>query len=183
MDNIIKISRFMQFICAILLLAYPVLVILYWVYAPNPIAIGSPDMNFHLSFIPPGTPILYTLDLKTKLIGFAATLIPVAVDMLLIYCLIRLFNLYKNAQIFVIDSAKYIKKTAYFLLLSQIIHPLYHATIMAIITWNNPANARYFTLHFDETNIGIILIALIIILVSWVMVEGCKLQQEQDLTV
>lgn len=35
----------------------------------------------------------------------------------------------------------------------------------------------------SERSIGIILIALMVILIFWIMLEGCKIREEQQLTV
>ncbi len=60
---------------------------------------------------------------------------------------------------------------------------LYQALIGFMLTWRNPPGHRFVSITLDQTNIGIILVALMVILISWIMLEGCKIREEQQLTV
>jgi len=52
-----------------------------------------------------------------------------------------------------------------------------------ILTWRNPPGHRFASITLIQTNIGVILVALMVILISWIMLEGCKIREEQQLTV
>jgi hypothetical protein len=69
------------------------------------------------------------------------------------------------------------------LLITQIIDPIYNGAMGLVLTRYNPPGHRFAAITLDETNIVIVLIALIVILISWIMSEGCKLREEQQLTV
>ena len=78
---------------------------------------------------------------------------------------------------------RYIRNIGYALIVTQVIDPIYQGIMGFVLTWHNPPGHRFSAISLDQTNIGVILIALIVILISWIMSEGCKLREEQQLTV
>lgn len=124
-------------------------------------------------------PILYSLNASTKLMGFLISCIPLSITMLILYYLVKLFKLYEHAQIFTFANVKYIRNIGWLVLLSQIIRPIYEAMITAALTFQNPHGHRFASISFSNNNLTTLIIALIIILISWVMAEGCKLNDEQ----
>lgn len=105
-------------------------------------------------------------------------------DLLILYFLIQLFKHYENGEIFSIKNIRYIKDIAITILYGQLlINPLYQAMISAVLTWHNPVGERTALIMFSSTNIGLLLGAILIILVSWIMQEGHQLQKEQQYTV
>lgn len=76
-----------------------------------------------------------------------------------------------------------IRNIGYALLIGQIINPFYEALMGLVLTLHNPSGHRFIGFTLDQNNIGILFAALIIILISWVMAEGCQLREEQQLTI
>jgi hypothetical protein len=99
--------------------------------------------------------------------------------MLIFYFLVCLFKLYERGDIFTLQSVRYIKKIGYTILISQIAGLFYHAAISLALTFNNPVGQRVISLGASQNNAYVIVIAIMIIFISWIMVEGCKLQEEQ----
>jgi hypothetical protein len=112
-------------------------------------------------------------------------MIPLGFELLTLYFLIKLFKLYEQGEIFSIRNVNFIRKTGYTMLIGQLINPVYQVLISVTLTWHNKLHGvpRYATIAFDGTSVGIILTSLMIILISWIMAEGCKLREEQQLTV
>lgn len=183
MDKIKRVSKCMRYIFTLFFILYPLSLIIFWIIAPQSFTLGNIHNYFHLSYIPDNVPLMLPLSYETKILGFVICLLPAGVYMYLLHALIRLFSLYEQAKIFVVESANYIRKIGYMLLLAQIVHPIYQVLISISLTYNNPPPYRILNFNFSETNLGIMLIGFIIILVSWVMSEGCRLQQEQDYTI
>jgi hypothetical protein len=52
-----------------------------------------------------------------------------------------------------------------------------------VLTWKNGPGERILAMSFSSNNIVVILIACIVILISWIMAEGHKLQEEHEYTV
>ncbi|EKD70101.1 MAG: hypothetical protein ACD_46C00636G0004 [uncultured bacterium] len=79
---------------------------------------------------------------------------------------------------------QYIKYIGYTLLIGQfIINPVYEAILSAMLTWHNPQGERMAMISFTGTNLGIVLTALLIILISWIMAEGYKINEDRKYTI
>lgn len=183
MNNIRRVSKCMRYIFSLFFLLYPLSLIAFWIIAPQSLSVGSAQNGIHLSYIPSGLPLIVPLDNETKLLGFAICLLPAVIYMYLLFNLINLFALYEKAKIFAAECATYIRRIGYMLLLGQLIHPLYQILISIAMTYKNPPSYHILHFNYTETNFGILLIGIIIILVSWVMSEGCRLQKEQEYTI
>lgn len=181
MHKIQQVSHYYRFLFQLMFLALPIMVGVFWLDAPTPI--GFPQIGFPVSFIPHGIEILHVLSPITKFYGFLICLIPLFFTELVLYYLIKLFLLYESAEIFSFENVTYIKKMGYALLAGQLFNPVFEALITLNLTWGNPQGHRVMAITVDGTNIGIILGALMTILISWIMAEGCKLREEQQLTI
>ncbi len=183
MHNIKKVSIFFRVLLQLAFVLLPIITIICWINAPNPVI---DSQNLSLSFLPNGLDklkILHELSLSTKIFGCLLSLIPTGINMLVLYFLIKLFELYQQGEIFSSQNVKYIRNTAYGLLLGQVVNPFYQGFLSALLTWQNPHGTRIAEVSLSGTNIGIVLAALLIILISWIMAEGCKLREEQQLTI
>lgn len=136
-----------------------------------------------ISFIPDDLKVLHTLSPETKFLGFLISLIPTGISMFIFYFLIKLFGLYERGQIFSTPSVKYIRNIGITVLVGELVNPIYLALISAAMTWNNPAGERLSTISISGTNVAMVITAVLIILISWIMAEGHKLQEEQKYTV
>jgi hypothetical protein len=181
-SRIKKVSFIFCLIFKVLFVAVPLVHIIAWFNAPNPIDVSG-QFGFLINVIPRGTQILHPLDNTTRLYGFLVDLIPVILMELIIYFLIRLFTLYQRAEIFSLQNVKYIKNTGLTLLILQIVRPLGDGFLTAVLTMGNPPGHRYIAITVSGTNVSMMLTAFIIILVSWIMAEGCRLREEQQLTI
>ncbi len=99
------------------------------------------------------------------------------------YYLIKLLSLYEKSEFFSEMNVRYIKNAGYLLFLSQMVNPFCNFALGFILTAYNPPGFRYASMSLTEWNLGLILTSVIIILMSWIMAEGVKLQIEQQLTV
>lgn len=184
MEKIKKVSLFFRVLFQITFIFIPLLLILFWINAPQPV--GLPQFGFGVSFIPEQAgsfQILHVLSPMTKLMGLLICFIPIGVYEFILYFLIRLFRLYSRGEIFSLLSVSYIKKVGYTLLIGQALEPLYQALQTANLSWGNGHGHRVIAISVSGTNIGIILFALLTILIAWIMTEACKLREEQQLTV
>ena len=95
----------------------------------------------------------------------------------------RLFNLYQKGTIFAIDNVRYIRNIGIVMLLWEIVSPFYQVLVTFILTSQNPPGHHFVTFSINSIDISTTIIAVIIIVVSWIMREGVELQQEQQYTV
>ncbi|HEX2548669.1 MAG TPA: DUF2975 domain-containing protein [Gammaproteobacteria bacterium] len=204
MRKIKNVSLFFKILFQIIFILLPVSLIVSWIYAPNEfvtlvgfIKLNAIPVNYAgmhtytnpgLEFLPStqgvtDKAILHTLTLGDKVIGCLVSFIPLIINMYIVYALIQLFKLYEKGEIFTLKHIQWIRHIAYALLIGQIIQPFYQFAMGIVLTHNNPPHHRYASITLDQTNIGILLTALLIILISWIMAEGYQMRQEQQLTI
>lgn len=190
MNKIQRVSLFFRVIFQVLFIAFPTVLAIAWMTTPDSVVMLGGLINARFipeSYIAPGTNhlggIMHTLSGSEKLLGFAISCLPLIVNLFIIYSLIKLFKLYEKGEIFSINNVRYIRNTGYGLLATQLINPIYEGVIGLALTWHNPPGHRYASISMDQTNIGILFVGLMVILISWIMAEGCKLREEQQLTI
>ena len=182
MNKIQRLSAIFKFIFIGLFILYPLLVIAFWVMPETYIAGIARGIGF--SFIPADTVIMHQLSWLDKFMGFAVDLVPNLLVMTAIYCLIKLFALYEQGKFFVVASARYLRRVGFLLLISDLTAIcIFHPLMQIVMTKHNPIGHRYTSVSFSTHDIYNILIALLIILISWIMLEACKIYEEQELTV
>lgn len=184
MDKIKRVSWFFRMLFQILFIVLPVVLAMSWMQAPQSMVLFNHIIE--LDTIPKmySAAILHPLTHMDKLLGFALSLLPLLVELFILYFLIKLFRLYEQGEIFHLNNVKYIRNIGYTLLIGQIlVDPIYQAFMGVILTWHNPPGHRFAGITLNQTNVGILLTALLVILISWIMAEGCKLREEQQLTV
>lgn len=167
----------------LLLILSPIESAISWVNAPNPLIMGGGVFQFNAIPSSYQTHILHTLSASEKLFGFLVGMLPLTITMVLLYCLIKLFRLFEQGEIFTLGVVSYIKKAAYVLLIGQALNPVYEFMMGLVLTLSNPLGQRLAKITFSHNNLGVILIALMILLISWIMAEGCKLSDEQRLII
>jgi len=148
-----------------------------WTYAPKPIAIFN-VIPVHYQGL-----VLHALDLNSKIAGFFLSSPSLIIKLIVVYSLIKLFYLYEHHEFFSHKNVLYIRNAGYALLILEIIKPVTDFFLGFILTLHNPPGFRIAMMTMSETNIGVILTSLIIILISWIMTEGRKLNDEQQLII
>ena len=184
MNKIQRVSKFFKWLFIITGIVLPVLLIIYWFHAPESITTEHPALI--MNDIPTNIKILHPLSSTTKLLGFAISLMPLAVNLFILYFLIHLFQLYQQCEIFSLRNVRYIKKIGYTLFIGQlIVNPIYEALLSAALTLGNPrvSHERMAAISFSGTNVAILITALLIILISWIMAEGHQLAEDQKYTI
>lgn len=182
MDRIKTVSHWFRILFQAVFVFESVILVWFWMNgAQTPTLWGS----IHPTILPLNinVSIPATMSPLTKLLGFLVSCIPTGITLGVYYCLIKLFSLYERAEIFTATNVNYIKKIGYLLLASALVEPFYEALITFILSFHAEPGHRFATASFGTTNISEIVMALIIILVSWIMTEGCKLRDEQAYTV
>lgn len=127
--------------------------------------------------------MMHRLTALTKLYGFLTCLIPLSVTLYVLYTLISLFKQYEKGIIFSFGTVRCYRQVGYGLLVGQLLAPVYQLLLSLVLTWHNPPGYRNMTMVFTGVNIGVLLIALMIIFLSWIMKEGLKIKEEQAYTI
>lgn len=180
MNKIKRVSRFFRIIFQLLLIALPIAVAVGWMNAPE-------GWFYFLKFdvIPReySSHIFHQLTASEKLLGFIVSTIPMMVHLFILYTLVKLFRLFEQGIIFSLENVNRIRNIGYALLIGEIINPFYQIAMGFVLTLHNPPGKGFIGVTFAQNEIGTLLTAFLIILISWIMTEGCKLSDEQQLTV
>jgi hypothetical protein len=178
MNRIQRVSLFFRIIFQLIFVALPILVIIAWTQAPDQVVLFS--HVFTLDAVPKAyqQAILHPLSASEKMTGFLLNCVPLVIELFILYSMIKLFRLYEQNEIFSLSNVRHIRNIGFSLLAYEILDPFYQFFMGIILTMNNPHGHRFAAITLDQTNVGIILTALMVILISWIMAEGCKLREE-----
>ena len=180
MGKVRFVSKCLKWVFAACIILFPVLQVVLWSHADRPIF-----FHFGSTFLPSGVDLvsLEASAAKTKFLCFSISMVPTGIVMGVCFLLVRLLSLYAKGIIFEPVNVSLIKKIAYLLLVKAVIGPIYEGALTAVWTMSKPVGQRMFYLSTQTVNLTGIIIVLMILVVAWVMAEGQKLQQEQQLTI
>lgn len=181
MNKIQRVSFCFKILFQITMVTMFLLQILGWIQAPE--AVKWPFLWFsviprtYINIVPP------MMTLNMKLMGFAASMVPVIIEMFVLYFLIKLFQSYEQGEYFSLNNVRYIRNVGYALLLDQFVNPFYQFVMGVVLTWNNPPGHRIAAITLNQTNLGMVITAFLVLVISWIMAEGYKMREEQQLTI
>lgn len=125
----------------------------------------------------------FPLPWKIRLLGLAVDMIPLSITMLSLWWLIHLFTCFANGQIFTESTVKYIRYLGWTMVVGVVATPIHEALMTAVLTMHNPPGEQMIGVSLESTDFEDLIVAGIIILVSWIMEEGRRLRESDELTV
>ena len=155
------------------------------------VAVPALDLAFWASFnhLPEGfladLPVSPTQPLSalSLSLAFLVSLIPLGVALYGLFTLRALFKLYEKAVIFSAENVKCYRRLGYAFIAWVIANALFAPLISLVITFNNPPGQRALVAQFGIMDATNLIIGAVILLISWVMNEGRKLEDDQAYTV
>ncbi len=188
MNNIKKVSSYLIYVFNFLLVAIPALLIAQWVlidWHPFKELIAK-GMFFNLITSPQG--YINLADVKftflTRILGFIGCVIDELPTILSIVIFKLLFQNYKKGNIFSLENAKKYNQIGWLCFVNGLITaPLAGMFMVAAATLSNPPGQRYISVSFGTVNLESLFYGILIIVISWVMVEGYKLQEDSQYTI
>lgn len=178
MEKIKNVSIVLKNLFLLLVFVLPLCDIVLWFFLKH-----YHRHYFGISVLPHGVKIWAHPDLWAKLLGFGGFLIPTLVDMFMCWMLFRLFQQYQKGKIFTPFAVRCLKWVGLGLLIRQFAGVVSQAIVSVALTSNNPVGFHVLHISFSDFNLYGILVAVMVLIISWVMAEGCKLQEEVDLTI
>jgi hypothetical protein len=173
------------------LVCTPILYILYWVFFNDlpvlarsgglPPTIVMPRLFVRVSGL---SPIIVSQDLsmKFRFTAFIVSLIPMSIDIAGLLTLVKLFKLYEKGKIFTIDNVKCFRRLGYILIIWAFASVLYDMIISGVLT-HTQIKPLLFGMSLRSADLTTLIIGGIVLVISWVMNEGCKLEEEHALTI
>lgn len=171
-----RTSHIVRMLLQVIFFAAPLLVTWFWLTDPS-----SWQHLLDMQLFQGAKLSFEQLSISQKLIGFTLSLVPLVTAMFLLKQLINLFRFYEAGHFFTAETVRCIKLVAVIALLWELGRPFYNALGIWVMTQQQYSLAAAW--QFDVTDIRGIVVALLLYTIAWVMQEGVKLQQEQDLTV
>lgn len=176
------LSKVLRYVAVLALFLLPIGNAGYWITNGYPF-LGNVEWNMVPKITDVPIPALSDMSSEMKFFGFLVNLIPNAFAMLALFYLAKLFRLYEELEVFSAKSVKCIRHLGYVLLIGQLAHPIYYGLITLTVTIANPPGKRMISLALGTEEIKLMAIAAFVILISWIMDIGRKLQEEQEATV
>jgi len=182
MKNIVRVSCILKWVAIVICIGLPIVEAGYWITEGYPFL--SPCFAFDpLPSFDGHTPAWEQLTSVQKLLGFGANLLPLAFSVLSLFYLARIFEAFQQLQFFQRSNAALLKRSAMALLTGQLIYPVYIGLLSLALTFNNPVGERTLHIGFGSNQLKMMAVAFAILLVSWILEEGCKLYEENAATI
>lgn len=170
-----RVSGVFQRVSTAVIVAIPVLVAGYW------LAFDELPGDMVAGVLPPG--MERPLGGSARLLAGAASLVPASVLLYGFTVLRRLFGLYRQGQVFspaVVDCYRRLGRT----LLAWGAALFLHTPLLTLaMSSSNPPGRRMISLGIGTGELTAAFLGGLALLVSWVMDEGRKLEEEQSFTV
>ena len=175
LDRIKRISGKFRCLFTVLIISIPILTLLFWLFF-NDLSKEFINNNFLFVFTRP-------LPLSTLFLAFIVSLIPASVAIYGIFTLRKLFTLYEQGVVFAATNVVCIRKLGYSLIAWVIANLVYLPLISVVLTRNNLPGERSISAGISISDLATLIIGAIVLIISWVMSEASKLEDEQTHTV
>jgi hypothetical protein len=177
MKNIVRVSRILKWFVIALCIGLPIIEAGYWISNGYPFLAAL----FPFDQLPVFNDIPVSWEKLTgvqKLLGFLANLLPLGFSILSLAYLAQIFQAFQRLEIFEQKNVFLLKKSAKYLLIAQLVFPIYMGCISLILTFYNPVGKRTISVAFGSHQLEKVAMALAIFLIAWILKEGCKLREE-----
>jgi hypothetical protein len=174
-ERIQRASRRLRYLLMAVFWAMPVINAFVWIFMNRLPEMMTSEMLPYFARLP--------LPASARLMGFLVVMIPTGVAMTGAYHLMRLFELYERGEIFKLSNVHCYKKLSRLLIWWFVAGILCRSLLSVVLTLHHPPGQRMITFGLSSSNLTILLLGLILAVITWVMEEGRKLQEDQDLTV
>lgn len=179
MNRLSKISRRFNWVFKGLLIIYPILVMATWLSG-----IQIPVQDFSFARLPVDVDI-QSLRFGIRFWACVVEMIPTFVVMMGFYYLIKLFDLFSQNIIFDLKNVILIKKIGY-TYLGQVIASLLTQPILSLVLTMDAlpgTKGHVIAVGIGCDEVSNLIIGGIVVLISWIMEEGRKLEEEKALTI
>jgi len=173
-NRIQRVSGTFRLLFTVLIFFIPVANLLYWLFF-NYLPVG---FTTELPVV-----VSQALPFKTLLLAFLVSLIPVSVAVYGAINLKELFKLYERAIVFSEQNVNYFSRLGITMISWVFANLIFVVLISVVLTFNNLPGERVMVAQFGVSDVGTLIIGAVILLVSWVMKEASKLENEQAHTV
>lgn len=190
MNRMQKVSSYLLVLFNSLLVFIPLALLVLWVFIDYHPLKEAIEHGVFFEAVPTTTPqgLVNLAQVNwngfTKSVGFLSSLVDVLPILLGLLILKTVFRNYQRGDIFNVYNAKQYKNLGYlFFLAAFITQPLSGMLKVLAITLTNPVGQRTIQIGFGTPTFEVLFCGVLVLVISWVMAEGCKLQEDQKFTI
>jgi hypothetical protein len=119
-----------------------------------------------------------------QLLGFSADMVGILPFLISLFVLKAIFKNYQDGEVFSVRNAiLYRRLGTLFLIDALLIKSLSQTLMVLAVTFTSPPGHRYLSVSFGMPNLTSLFYGILVIIVSWVMLEASKLHDEQKFTI
>ena len=170
-----KWRRRLRFLLAVAFWLIPLVTVAYWLCA-NMLPLEEAQRALLV-------PIPGDLPLSARLMAIAATMLPAGVSMYGVWVLKRLFGLYEQGEIFTESTVGCFRSLARTLFLWFGASVLSVPLLSLALTLHFPPGERMVSLSLGSPDLTALFVGAMLRVAAWVMAEGHRLSQDQELTI
>lgn len=174
MNKIKVVSFYVARLIDFMIIALPVYIILRWIFTDAALLLPYEIMTLdQITWTP-----------LSQMIASSAQLIEIAPFLGILYFLSQVFHRYEIGQIFTIINAQCYYRIGTLLFFDALLaQPISGCLWVLAVTLSNPVGKRCMSFTIGTPNIMALLMGLLVVFISWVMIEGSKIQDEQQLII
>lgn len=178
MDNaqrITTVSRKLRLVCIGLIFLQPIACGLFWIFFNRLYAIAPMvALPVHID---------HNLSAVTRFLAFLSGLLPLGAVLYGLKRLKDLFALYEKGRIFTGENVACFRSLGRTLIVWSVCEVLRTSLLSIVLTLPNPPGHRMFTLGFDSAELAALFVGIVVAIISWVMDEARKIQEDQCLII
>lgn len=169
----------MHYIFQFLVYFLPVAVIYFWLTVETPFDFltSMGVIEFHLEG--QNAPLTF----GTRACALLANLLLLSIVLYAFRLLAKLCHYYEAEQIFTLETTLIYQKLGKCLFYWVAGSVVYNSVMSIILSYHNPPGERVFTLGFSGSDVFAIFVGVLVLMISWVMHEGQKVVNENNLTI
>lgn len=170
-NRIEALSRKLRYILSSILVLVPTATVLYWTFF-NILPASLRD-NLPLT-------IEQNLSLGVKFLALSVSAIPMTIKIAGVWILIKLFRLYEQGHIFTSSNVGCVRNLGKILIIWFVSTPIHIALLSIVLTFQNEPGERILAVRLESADVTALLVGVMLLVISWVMDEGRKLEDEQQ---
>lgn len=174
-QRIISVSRKLRITCKGLIICLPVIYALLWTFFNQLYGMGP--------LVPLPVRVDHYLPPLTRFLAFLADMIPLGVMIYGLRKLEGLFRLYEHGLIFTEQHVRYFRSLGRTLIVWVGCDVVRNSLLSMVLTLDKPPGQRVITVGLGSADFAAIFVGIVVLIISWVMDEGRKIQEEQALIV
>jgi hypothetical protein len=174
-QRIIAVSRQLRLTCKGLIICLPVIYGVFWTLFNQLYNMGP--------LIPLPVRVDHDLPGLTRFLAFMVDMIPMGVIIYGLQKLEGLFLLYENGLIFTEQHVRCFRSLGRALIVWVGCDVVRNSLLSMVLTLDNPPGQRVITVGLGSADFAAVFVGIVVLIISWVMDEGRKIQEDQALIV